>query len=209
MLSDDGHVSEGSGENVIIIRHGRLITPERSDNVLEGITPASVMQLARDELGLEIDRALDRPQRALRRRRGVPHRHRGAHHRRWSSSTVARSAAARSARSRRSCRTLFFDCLLGRYEKYADWVTAVKPGRGARKSQSLMEFRPPRTVGTLLGSGLAAWCFVATTALVVRGVTQDVALWRRRPLRRSRRSSSSSACSSPTGRTASARCASS
>lgn len=39
-----------------------------------------------------------------------------------------------------------------------------------------MDFRPPRTVGSLVGGGIAAWCFIVTVALVVRGVTQDVAL---------------------------------
>ena len=61
MLNMDGHVSEGSGENVIIVRHGRLITPARSDNVLEGITLASVCEIAREELGIEvIERTIDR-----------------------------------------------------------------------------------------------------------------------------------------------------
>lgn len=39
-----------------------------------------------------------------------------------------------------------------------------------------MEFRPPRTVGTVVGGGLSAWCFIVAIALVVRGVTSDVAL---------------------------------
>lgn len=39
-----------------------------------------------------------------------------------------------------------------------------------------MEFRPPRAIGTLTGTGLAAWCFIMTVALVVRGITQDVSL---------------------------------
>lgn len=39
-----------------------------------------------------------------------------------------------------------------------------------------MEFRPSRTIGSLVGGGLAAWCFVVALALVVRGLTQDVAL---------------------------------
>jgi hypothetical protein len=39
-----------------------------------------------------------------------------------------------------------------------------------------MEFRPPRTIGSLVGGGLAAWCFVIALALVVRGVTANVAL---------------------------------
>jgi hypothetical protein len=39
-----------------------------------------------------------------------------------------------------------------------------------------MEFKPPRAIGTLMGGGLAAWCFVLTVALVVRGLTQDISL---------------------------------
>jgi len=39
-----------------------------------------------------------------------------------------------------------------------------------------MEFRPARAVGTLFGGALASWCFIVSTALVVRGLTQDVSL---------------------------------
>jgi hypothetical protein len=39
-----------------------------------------------------------------------------------------------------------------------------------------MDFRPPRTIGSLVGGGMAAWCFAVALALVLRGVTQDVAL---------------------------------
>jgi len=61
MLNEDGHVSEGSGENIFIIRKGKLITPGPADNVLEGITAATVVQLARDELGIEtVERTIDR-----------------------------------------------------------------------------------------------------------------------------------------------------
>ncbi len=61
MLNQDGHVSEGSGENILILRHGRLITPARHDNVLEGITLATVVELAQKEMGIEvIERTIDR-----------------------------------------------------------------------------------------------------------------------------------------------------
>lgn len=39
-----------------------------------------------------------------------------------------------------------------------------------------MEFRPSRTVGTLVGGGIAAWCFVVTAALTARGAASDVSL---------------------------------
>jgi branched-chain amino acid aminotransferase len=61
VLNEDGHVSEGSAENLFIVRDGALITPPVSANILEGITRAVVIQLARDELGLEtIERSIDR-----------------------------------------------------------------------------------------------------------------------------------------------------
>lgn len=61
MLNQDGHVSEGSGENIVVIRDGRLITPSPADNVLEGITLDTVLYLAREELGLEVEaRTIDR-----------------------------------------------------------------------------------------------------------------------------------------------------
>jgi branched-chain amino acid aminotransferase len=61
MLNNDGHVSEGSGENIFIIRDNTLITPGRADNILEGITAATAVELAKKELGLEtVERQIDR-----------------------------------------------------------------------------------------------------------------------------------------------------
>jgi branched-chain amino acid aminotransferase len=61
MLTHDGHISEGSGENIVVIRNGKLITPTESDNVLEGITLSTVLELARTEFGLEVEaRSIDR-----------------------------------------------------------------------------------------------------------------------------------------------------
>jgi branched-chain amino acid aminotransferase len=61
MLNNDGHVSEGSGENIVIIRGNKLITPSQSDNVLEGITLETVLDLAVRELGLQVEyRSIDR-----------------------------------------------------------------------------------------------------------------------------------------------------
>ncbi len=61
VLTQDGHVSEGSAENVFIVRDGVLITPPVTDNILEGITRRTIIQLAREELGLEvIERPIDR-----------------------------------------------------------------------------------------------------------------------------------------------------
>ena len=53
MLSVDGYLAEGSGENLFIVRDGALYTAPRSLSILPGITRASVMVIA-EELGLEI-----------------------------------------------------------------------------------------------------------------------------------------------------------
>jgi branched-chain amino acid aminotransferase len=61
VLTQDGHVSEGSAENIFIVRDGVLITPPISDNILEGITRKVMIELARQELGLQVmERPIDR-----------------------------------------------------------------------------------------------------------------------------------------------------
>jgi branched-chain amino acid aminotransferase len=49
MLDQHGHVAEGSGENLFIVRDGRVFTPFLSDGVLEGITRATVLELCAAE----------------------------------------------------------------------------------------------------------------------------------------------------------------
>jgi len=46
MLTAHGHVAEGTGENIFVVRNGVLMTPPPSDGVLEGITRDSVMTMA-------------------------------------------------------------------------------------------------------------------------------------------------------------------
>jgi branched-chain amino acid aminotransferase len=61
LLNHDGHVSEGSGENIFLVLGGKLVTPQSSDNILMGITRDTVMQLARNEMGIEtVERSVDR-----------------------------------------------------------------------------------------------------------------------------------------------------
>jgi len=53
-LNSDGHVVEGSAENIFIVRSGKLITPCVSQNILEGITRDSILQIAANE-GIECE----------------------------------------------------------------------------------------------------------------------------------------------------------
>lgn len=48
MLNPQGFVSECTGENIFVSRHGRLLSPPLADGALEGITQDSVMTIARD-----------------------------------------------------------------------------------------------------------------------------------------------------------------
>lgn len=47
-LDTDGFVSEGSGENIFMIKNGKLVTPPLSSSILDGITRDSVMKIAED-----------------------------------------------------------------------------------------------------------------------------------------------------------------
>jgi len=61
MLSPDGHISEGSGENLFLVIDGKLVTPASQNNILIGITRNTVIELAREELGIEtVHRSIDR-----------------------------------------------------------------------------------------------------------------------------------------------------
>ena len=60
VLTNDGHVSEGSAENLFMVRNGTLITPPVTDNILEGIVRHSLMRIAADlTVPIEV-RSIDR-----------------------------------------------------------------------------------------------------------------------------------------------------
>ena len=61
LLTAEGHVAEGSAENIFIVRDGMVITPPVTDNILEGITRLTIMELVASELGLKVaERSIDR-----------------------------------------------------------------------------------------------------------------------------------------------------
>jgi branched-chain amino acid aminotransferase len=61
VLTADGHVSEGSAENLFMYKEGDFITPPVTDDILEGVTRKLIMGLIRDELGRTlIERSIDR-----------------------------------------------------------------------------------------------------------------------------------------------------
>jgi branched-chain amino acid aminotransferase len=124
VLTQEGHVSEGSAENFFMVRHGKLVTPSTHDNILEGVTRATVMELARDELGLEvIERSIDRSELYLADEA-------------FFTGTGAQVAAITAVDRRqlgdgktgpitRRIQELFFQTVRGKNERYAHWVTPV------------------------------------------------------------------------------------
>lgn len=61
MLSHDGHLAEGSAENIFLVKRGVLYTPDPSQNVLEGCTRRSIIEIATREFGLAVvERSIDR-----------------------------------------------------------------------------------------------------------------------------------------------------
>ncbi|MFT3774749.1 MAG: branched-chain amino acid transaminase [Minicystis sp.] len=49
LMDVQGYVSEGSGENLFIVKKGKLITPPLSASILEGVTRDTILTLAREE----------------------------------------------------------------------------------------------------------------------------------------------------------------
>src|SRR5258708_5973558 len=61
VLTVDGHVSEGSAENLFMFKDGTFVTPPVTDDILEGVTRTLLMGLIRDELGMQVvERSIDR-----------------------------------------------------------------------------------------------------------------------------------------------------
>ena len=122
VLGHDGHVSEGSGENIFMIANGRLVTPPESDNILVGITRATVIQLAQEELGLQtVERPIDRSELYIADE--VFMTGTAAHvtpiteidHRAIGTGKVGPISA--------KLQRLYFAACLGEIEKYAGWLT--------------------------------------------------------------------------------------
>jgi branched-chain amino acid aminotransferase len=61
VLQVNGHVSEGSAENIFMYKDGVFVTPPVTDDILEGVTRMLLMKLIKDELGLPmVERSIDR-----------------------------------------------------------------------------------------------------------------------------------------------------
>ncbi len=124
LLNADGHVAEGSGENIAIIRGGRIITPARSDNVLEGLTMATVLGLAHSEYGIEVEsRTIDRSELYVADE--VFMTGTAAHVTPILEVDRRPVADGQVGPISKQLQSLYFDIIYGRNPKYVSWCTAV------------------------------------------------------------------------------------
>ena len=124
VLDNNGHISEGSAMNIFMLRDGVLVTPPVTDNILEGITRRSVMELAREELGLEVrERSIDRTEVFICEEMFL-------------TGTAAQITAVTKIDHRpvgsgamgpitTKLRTMYEDILRGKNKKYEKWTLAV------------------------------------------------------------------------------------
>ena len=122
MLDHEGFAAEGSAENLFIVRHGKLYTPETT-SALEGITRDSVMTIARD-LGYEvIEKRITRDEIYVADEA-------------FFTGSAAEVTPIRELDNRQigngsrgfiteQLQSLYFDAVHGRGDNYADWLTYV------------------------------------------------------------------------------------
>jgi len=128
MLNHDGTVCEGTGENLFLVKDGRLYTPPLSDNLLPGITRDCVITLAREELGLEVvERTIDRSELYLADEVFL-------------TGTAAHVTPVGEIDHRpigdgqpgpitRRIQALYFDIIRGRHPRYRHWCVPAVPAR--------------------------------------------------------------------------------
>ena len=126
ILNQDGHVCEGSGENIFLVSDGKLYTPSIEDNVLPGITRDTVIQVAQSELGLEVVVSqMDRSQIYIADECFLTGT--AAHvtpvvevdNRKIADGAVGPVSA--------KLREMYFDIVFGRNPKYLHWCTSATP----------------------------------------------------------------------------------
>ena len=143
VLNRDGHISEGSAANFFLVRNGVVLTPPITDNILEGITRRTVIELLGRELGRTVvERSIDRSEIyvadeaffvgtgvqivAVTR---VDHRPIGT---------------GRIGPIAEALRKLYFDVVRGRRPDYRHWCAPVYAGAAASGTDSLDAYRNRR-----------------------------------------------------------------
>jgi branched-chain amino acid aminotransferase len=126
ILNQDGHVCEGSGENLFMVVDGRMYTSSLEDNVLPGITRDTVIQLARSELGLEVvERSIDRSELYLADEIFLTGT--AAHLTPVVQLDNRPIAEGNAGPISTKLQKMYFDIVVGRNPKYRHWCTSASP----------------------------------------------------------------------------------
>ena len=126
VLTADGHVSEGSAENLFMVRDGVLITPPVSDDILEGITRAGIMEIA-THLGIPFkERSIDRSELYIADEVFLCGT--GAQVSPVSSVDHRAVGEGRVGPISRQISKTYFDAVRGRLDAFRHWVTPIYTG---------------------------------------------------------------------------------
>ena len=129
LLNQDGSVSEGSGENLFMIRDGAIITPGETDNCLLGITRDSVIQLAREELNMEIiQRHIHRSELYLADEVFLTGT--AAHLTAVGELDNRSIGSGETGPGTKKLQDIYFSTVIGDNDRYEDWCTMVSPSGG-------------------------------------------------------------------------------
>ena len=124
LLDDHGHVCEGTGENVYVVRDGEIATPGQHNSILDGITRRSIIQIAED-LGYAVIRAQRRRALSCTWPTRCSCRARQPSSCRWWRSTTTGSAPATPGEITCVLQAAFDDAIHGRSERYREWLDVV------------------------------------------------------------------------------------
>ncbi|GAC1359569.1 MAG: branched-chain amino acid transaminase [Ktedonobacteraceae bacterium] len=132
MLTHDGHVSEGSAENIFMLINGELVTPAPTENILLGITRDTVIKLAEKEFGLKVvERQIDRTELYIADEVFLC----------GTGAQIAPVVAidhdpvgsGKVGPLGQKLQDLYFDIVRGRKPEYLDWCTPVYAGVAAKR----------------------------------------------------------------------------
>ncbi len=124
VLNKNGYVSEGSAENIFIVRNNKLITPPVSDDILEGITRNAIITIAKD-LGYDVEeRHIARTELYVANE--VFFCGTGAQVSPVVEIDHRKIGDGKPGKITKEIQSVYFDAVRGKIEKYSDWVVPIE-----------------------------------------------------------------------------------
>lgn len=125
ILNQSGQVTEGAGQNIAIIRNGKIISPPVYDDILEGITLDSVTEIAEKEIGAKlVRRSIDRTELYIADE--VFYLGTGAQITPIVSIDKRMIGDGKPGKYTRQLQNIYFDIVRGENSKYIKWLTPVE-----------------------------------------------------------------------------------